>query len=699
MIFSGCGGQSHEPARPMVKAPPEDDSPDVEIPETIPFQVPEGYKAERVAAWPLVEHPMFACFDDQGRLYVADSSGHALNADQLTAAPPDVIRCLEDLDGDGLFDKTTVFADKMTFPQGVLWHDGAVFTASPPSLWRLEDTDGDGKVDQRQELVTGFPFTGIADDLHGPCLGPDGRLYWGVGRFDYAIRRPGGPLIREGKAPLIMRARPDGSETEVYSAAMGNPVEVAFSPEGEPFSCGTFLAPEAMGEGLRDAIIHCVVGGVYSVRDRALKEDTRTGDFLPPLSHLGVAAGSGIMRARGGPFGDEDNLNLYSALFNLHSVERHHLERDGATFVAKPEPFLTSDVPDFHPTDVLEDADGSLLVVDTGGWFRSCPTSQIGKKRVLGGIYRVRRVGSKPPDDPRGLKKRPKSTNLPAWVKRLDDPRFAVRDDAINQLTKAGAKAIPLLRKVVRKGATTRAKRDALWTLARIEGDEADALVRTSLKDEDPGVRLTAATIASLHRDPKALDRLIAMVKTDVPQVRREAATAIGRIGLAKAVPALLSNLQSNGGPFLDHALIHALIVIADREATLPALRSKNPRIRRGALIALDQMTGGELTPNQVTPLLAPNEPEVRQAAIQVIASRPEWASEMTDLFQTWLAMEHPNKRQRANFRQILLAFATAPPVQALIAEALPSGSTPTAAKLVVLETIGQVPADQWPST
>lgn len=699
-VGSGCGGRTHETDRPVVSAPQidPDDSPDREIPDTIPFQVPEGYEAERVAVWPLVEHPMFACFDDQGRLYVAGSSGHHLNADQLKDALPDVIRRLEDADGDGRFDTSTVFADKLTFPQGVLWHDGAVFTASPPSLWRLEDTDGDGKVDQRQELVTGFPFTGIADDLHGPCLGPDGRLYWGVGRFDYAIRRPGGPLIRQGKAPLIMRSRPDGTETEVYSAAMGNPVEVAFSPEGEPFACGTFLAPEAMGEGLRDAIIHCVVGGVYSVRDRALKEDPRTGDFLPPLSHLGVAAGSGIMRARGGPFGDEDNLNLYSALFNLHSVERHHIERDGATFTARAEPFLTSDAVDFHPTDVLEDADGSILVVDTGGWFRSCPTSQIGKKRVLGGIYRVRRVGTDPPDDPRGLKTRPRATDLPAWIKRLDDPRFAVRDEAISQLAKAGAKALPLLRKVVRKSGSIRAKRDALWTLARIEGDEADALIRTALKDQDSGVRLTAATIAALHRDAKAQDRLITMVKTDVPQVRREAATALGRIGLARAVPSLINGLQSNGGPFLDHALIHALIVIADRDATVPALKSKDPRIRRGALIALDQMAGGGLTPDQVTPLLDPNEPDVRQAAIQVIASRPEWASEMTGLFQTWLTLERPSKRQRENFRQTLLPFATAPPIQALIAEALPSASTPTAAKLIVLETIGQVPADQWPT-
>ena len=68
-----------------------------------------------------------------------------------------------------------------------------------------------------------------------------------------------------------MRCRPDGEDVEVFSAAMGNPVEVAFSPEGEPFACGTFLSPESQGAGLRDALIHCVYGGLYAVRDRDLR--------------------------------------------------------------------------------------------------------------------------------------------------------------------------------------------------------------------------------------------------------------------------------------------------------------------------------------------------------------------------------------------------------------------------------------------
>src|SRR5207248_8225965 len=54
--------------------------------------------------------------------------------------------------------------------------------------------------------------------------------------------------------------------------------------------------------------------------------------------------------------------------FNMHKVTRHVLVPDGATFKTTDTDFLTSDNPDFHPTDVIEDADGSLVVIDTGGW-------------------------------------------------------------------------------------------------------------------------------------------------------------------------------------------------------------------------------------------------------------------------------------------------------------------------------------------
>ena len=63
-----------------------------------------------------------------------------------------------DTNGDGKFDKSTIFADKLTEPTGVLWHRGALYVAASPSLWRLVDTDGDGVADERTDLLKGQNF-------------------------------------------------------------------------------------------------------------------------------------------------------------------------------------------------------------------------------------------------------------------------------------------------------------------------------------------------------------------------------------------------------------------------------------------------------------------------------------------------------------------------------------------------------------
>src|SRR5262245_14642452 len=88
------------------------------------IQVPPGFVVERVAGPPLIERPMMASFDERGRLFVCDSSGFNLlkgSSDILLQDPPHCIRLLEDTRGAGRFDKSTLFADKMTFPMGALW--------------------------------------------------------------------------------------------------------------------------------------------------------------------------------------------------------------------------------------------------------------------------------------------------------------------------------------------------------------------------------------------------------------------------------------------------------------------------------------------------------------------------------------------------------------------------------------------------
>lgn len=662
------------------------------------FTLPDGFEIEQVAGPPLVERPMLAAFDDRGRLYVCDSAGVNARAPELAKNPPDRIRVLEDTNGDGVFDKSTVFADKLVFPQGVLWHDGSVYVSSPPNFLRLQDTDGDGVADKREILASGFPNTGCADDMHGANLGPDGRIYWFSGRFQHEVRDKNGALIHKGTTPVMFRCKPDGSEMEMVSGVLGNAVGVSFNPEGDGFVSGTFMAPDSMGAGLRDGLIHVVEGGEYPVRGRDPNELKKTGELLPPLAHHGASATSDNCIYRSAAFGAEYTGNVFACLFNMRKVMRHVLERDGATFKCRNEDFLVSDNYDFHPTDVLEDADGSLLVLDTGGWFRiCCPTSQIAKPEVKGAIYRIRRKGAPSVRDPRGLEVKWASLSAAELVPSLADSRFAVADRAINQLAKLGASSVQALaRNLANNNLSTRI--NAIWALGRIDGDAARAAVRTGLTNGWVSARKAAAIVAGLQRDTKAIPRLTAMVVEDTERNRRESATALGRIRSSEAVPALLESLKNPGDRFLEHALIFALIQVGDRGQVSKGLDAREPSVRRGALIALDQMDGGNLTPNLVVPLLRSTDPILRETAFWITGHRPEWAAEISGFLREELANKNLTEVQRSDLQKQLLTFTKNNSVQELIADTLRDSATPTELRLTLLETMAGTPMTKLPS-
>ena len=99
--------------------------------------LPAGFELVVAATPPLVRHPIMGCLDDRGRLFLGDSSGVNWTQEQLDKAPPHRVLLLEDADGDGVFDRSTVFADRMTFPQGACWLGGSLYVASPPGIWQI----------------------------------------------------------------------------------------------------------------------------------------------------------------------------------------------------------------------------------------------------------------------------------------------------------------------------------------------------------------------------------------------------------------------------------------------------------------------------------------------------------------------------------------------------------------------------------
>src|SRR5438094_495824 len=200
-----------------------------------------------------------------------------------------------------------------------------------------------------------------AASLHGPFFGPDGLLYLTDGRHGFQIETKDGREFA-GMASRIWRVRPDGTGLESFAGGgFDNPVELVFTPAGETIGTMTYFVDPRNGE--RDALLHFVEGGVYPKPHPSASEFKRTGDWMPVMTKFARIAPSGLMQYRGAAFGREYRDNLFTAQFNPHRVQRHIVYREGATFRTEDQDFLTSLDPDFHPTDVMEDADGSILVV------------------------------------------------------------------------------------------------------------------------------------------------------------------------------------------------------------------------------------------------------------------------------------------------------------------------------------------------
>ena len=629
--------------------------------------VPDGFTVELAAGSPLVDRPITCDFDEQGRLYVSDSSGSNDKVEKQLAEKPHRVLRLADTDGDGRFDQRTIFADKLMIPAGTMWFRGSLYVAAPPQIWKFTDTDGDGVADQREVWFDGKTLTGCANDLHGPYRGRDGWIYWCKGAFaEQTYDLPGRPGWKT-RASHIFRARPDGSGIEpVMTGGMDNPVDVVFTPEGERiFSC-TFL--QHPGGGQRDGLIHALYGGVYGKVHDVLDGHPRTGELLAPMTHLGPAAPAGLHYYESSAFGENWRGNLFACCFNLHKVTRHELVPSGATFTTRDSDFLTSDSTDFHPTDVIEDADGSLLVVDTGGWYKlCCPTSQLHKPDVLGAIYRVRKNDAPPIADARGLKIEWRKLPPDELVKLLADARPAVRERGIEALAKKGDEAVPNLR----AASSTEGAQQAVWALTRIDSPDAREAVRNSLHHANDSVAQAAATSAGTWRDGGEETRIVGLLENKSAAVVRAAAEALQRIRRSNGATSALLAAARLGDRALEHSIVAALIEIDDRFLMRAALKSGSVAVQRVALIALDQVHDPELKPGDLAKWLRSDAPELRSAAQWVAGRHPEWSAVLLDFY----------RGQIESSPEMLAALASDGSIQKLLAfAACESGAAKTGA-------------------
>ncbi len=360
-------------------------------------KLPPGFELINAVPAGMVAHPTLGCVDAQGRLFVGDSPGVAWGVGQHEKEKAGRIVMLEDRDGDGVFDRSTVFADRLTVPKGACWANGALYVASPPGIWKFTDADGDGVAEKRALLVGGFQWSANGADVHGPWLHPDGRLYWTHGRKGHDVKQPDGTLVHKGMASGVWSMRLDGSDVRWHSLICGdNPTGLAFAPTGEIFgTCNLYN-----GVPRHDTIGQWQLGGIYTRPDwlHIVADQLRTHEKMPLVANLGHMVPSGCaLWSRANELApalaaSPENLHLMVSLYNSQKVIRLELQKEGAGYRASEQEFLSLTKTGAHLTDVVEAPDGSLLVLDTGTWYPHCPSSLLDSANVPGGIYRVRPI-------------------------------------------------------------------------------------------------------------------------------------------------------------------------------------------------------------------------------------------------------------------------------------------------------------------
>lgn len=663
------------------------------------IEVPDGFVVEVAAGPDLVDYPMFAVADETGRLFVFESTGNVYDKTEDAINNPQFrINLLQDSNGDGKYDKSTIFADKVGFPQGGVFYKGSLYASSAPELLKFTDTDGDGVADKREVILSGWELNVNANSLIGPFMAPDGWLYLTSAIEGFDVTTKEGEHLK-GETARVWRLKPDGSNLQWISAGgMNNPVGLTFTTASEVLGTQTYFTDPKAGQ--RDALMYWTEGGIYPKPNNNITRDALplTGELMPVVTKYSRVAPAGITRYRNSSLGDDYQDNLFSAQFNTHRVLRHKLTRNGASFRTEDEVFFSSSNPDFHPTDVLEDGDGSLLVVETGGWFiKGCPLSQVSKPELQGSIYRVRKIGAAKVEDPFGNTIDWTSLDIAAVIKYLEDPRPFVADKSVNHLVDRGPESISALANVLETSANVYARARAVFALYRINSNESIAAVRKGLNDKDLQVRVATARVLGLAKDRGSIEQLTQMIQNDDPACSRQAATALGQIAASSAIPALLKAANGVKDRFIEHAIIYALISMNQADLVKKGLADPSDDVKKAALIALDQMKERSLKPEQVTPFLASNDSTMESTARWVVSHHPEWAASMITYLQKQLnktKLEAPDKKQ---LKDILVSYCPDASMQQFIVTQMAGASVDK--KLFMLDAMSACDIKEVPSS
>ncbi|MEO7299285.1 MAG: PVC-type heme-binding CxxCH protein, partial [Verrucomicrobiota bacterium] len=595
------------------------------------IHVRDGFTAELVAAEPLLESPVAIDWDERGRLWVVEMVDYPLGLDGK-GKPGGRVRILEDTDGDGRYDKTTLFADNLNFPTGILtWRDGVLITAAPEILF-LKDSDGDGKADVRKVLFSGFLEGNQQLRVNGLRWGLDNWIYCASGAHD----RGYGTTTKikshlNGEEYAIgsrdFRFRPDTGELDAQSG----PSQFGRNPDDWGNWFGEMNSWPLWHYVLQDHYIrrnphvpapdpvHQVVTPKNPPVFPASKSEKRFHSFTD-AGHFTSACAATIYRDEL-LFGADETRHAFTCEPFHNLVQHNVVTDDGVTFTSHraseetTHDFFASEDRWCRPVMTRAGPDGALWVVDMyryiiehpdwlppEGKADLLPHYRLGEDR--GRIYRVFPKNKLP------RKIIPLATlTLPELVNALDSPNGWQRDKAqMLLLWKKDSAVVPLLEKLARENKNPLTRLHALCTLDGL-GALKPALIEHALSDSHPGIRINALRLAEARATPGVIAAAVKLVNDKDPKVRLQlactlgewkdpaAGKALGQIAVANhADKFLIAAVMSSAIP---HSLALVDAAVADGASALASLSEPliNLSLATGQRDSLARLLKPTLTP------------------------------------------------------------------------------------------------------
>ena len=532
-----------------------------------------NYVVDLVASEPLVLDPVAIDWGPDGRLWVAEMADYPLGMDG-NMKPGGRIRTLEDTNGDGTYDRSTLFLENVNFPTGILvWRSGVLVTA-PPDLFYAEDTDGDGRADVRQTLYTGFTEA-------NPQLRANG-LRWGLDNWVYCANGLGSKgmvwSVRTGEnenlAAHDVRFRPDKGRIDLQSG----PAEFGRNRD----DWGSWF-----GVNNTKPLWHYVLADHYLRRNpNATPPDPKAQLILnrtvyparPPEKRYHSFGDAGRFTSACSSMVYRDELlfprgaEQHAFICEPQHYLVHHavLAENGVTFTARRDAdeqtseFLASEDRWFRPVMTRTGPDGALWVVDmyryviehpqwlpAQGQQELGPFYRAGEDR--GRLYRVYPQGQAPRSVPRL-----DALSGAGLVAALDSPNGWQRDMVQRMLIwKNDPSTVAPLENLVLNSANPLARLHALCALDGL-GNLKAQLVQTALADPHPAVRRHALRLAEPRAAgaPSLIDAAVALVDDPDLKVILQLAFTLGEWNDPRADAALATlALRHSADPYISAAV------------------------------------------------------------------------------------------------------------------------------------------------